>query len=131
MTRVRKEQKTTVQNEAEVKKGRGKNGGGRGRGRGRGRGDRVRDNKKQANKCDTPIQEYEAEADHDSEKQPSKSDLNVISISDDELEPAFDDTPNDLSISGPFKLDYSTIADNSKKICEDDREIETESATAS
>ncbi|PKC51433.1 hypothetical protein RhiirA1_483751, partial [Rhizophagus irregularis] len=92
--------------------------------------DRVRDNKKQANKCDTPIQEYEAEADHDSEKQPSKSDLNVISISDDELEPAFDDTPNDLSISGPFKLDYSTIADNSKKICEDDREIETESATA-
>ncbi|PKY33406.1 hypothetical protein RhiirB3_394769 [Rhizophagus irregularis] len=94
-------------------------------------GDRVRDNKKQANKCDTPIQEYEAEADHDSEKQPSKSDLNVISISDDELEPAFDDTPNDLSISGPFKLDYSTIADNSKKICEDDREIETESATAS
>ncbi|EXX60020.1 hypothetical protein RirG_183720 [Rhizophagus irregularis DAOM 197198w] len=143
MTRVRKEQKTTVQNEAEVKKGRGKNGGGRGHGRGCGRGrgstqvlktaagDRVRDNKKQANKCDTPIQEYEAEADHDSEKQPSKSDLNVISISDDELEPAFDDTPNDLSISGPFKLDYSTIADNSKKICEDDREIETESATAS
>ncbi|PKK55832.1 hypothetical protein RhiirC2_801405 [Rhizophagus irregularis] len=38
MTRVRKEQKTTMQNEAEVTKGRGKNGGGRGHGRGRGRG---------------------------------------------------------------------------------------------
>ncbi|POG74086.1 hypothetical protein GLOIN_2v1771701 [Rhizophagus irregularis DAOM 181602=DAOM 197198] len=124
MTRVRKEQKTTVQNEAEVKKGRGKNGGGRGHGRGCGRG-------RGSTQVLKTAAEYEAEADHDSEKQPSKSDLNVISISDDELEPAFDDTPNDLSISGPFKLDYSTIADNSKKICEDDREIETESATAS
>ncbi|POG73009.1 hypothetical protein GLOIN_2v1874827 [Rhizophagus irregularis DAOM 181602=DAOM 197198] len=66
-------------------------------------------------KCDTPIQEYEAEAD-----------LNVISISDDELGPAFDDTLNDFSISGPFKLDYSTIMDNSEKICDDDHEIETE-----
>ncbi|CAB4411766.1 unnamed protein product [Rhizophagus irregularis] len=165
MTRVRKEQKTTVQNEAEVTKGHGKNGGGRGRGCGHGcghgcgcgcgcgcgrdrssdihqpiessvsstqvlkttAGDRVRGNKKQVIKCDTPIQEYEAEADHhDSEKQSSKSDLNVISISDDELGPAFDDTLNDFSISGPFKLDNSTIMDNSEKICEDDREIETE-----
>ncbi|CAB4436693.1 unnamed protein product [Rhizophagus irregularis] len=148
MTRVRKEQKTTVQNEAEVTKGRGKNGGRQGHGRGRGdhssssvsstqvlkttAGDRVRGNKKQVIKCDTPIQEYEAEADHhDSEKQSSKPDLNVISISDDELGPAFDDTLNDFSISGPFKLDYSTIMDNSKKICEDDCEIETECATAS
>ncbi|CAB4474421.1 unnamed protein product [Rhizophagus irregularis] len=145
MTRVRKEQKTTVQNEAEITR----RGQGHGRDRGRGRdhssssvsstqvlkttaGDRVRGNKKQVIKCDTPIQEYEAEADHhDSEKQSSKPDLNVISISDDELGPAFDDTLNDLSISGPFKLDYSTIIDNSKKICEDDREIETERATAS
>ncbi|CAG8773877.1 8686_t:CDS:2, partial [Rhizophagus irregularis] len=94
MTRVRKEQKTTMQNEAEVTKGREKNG---------------------VIKCDTPIQEYEAEAD-----------LNVISISDDELGPAFDDTLNDFSISGPFKLDYSTIMDNSEKICDDDHEIETE-----
>ncbi|CAB4430067.1 unnamed protein product [Rhizophagus irregularis] len=131
MTRVRKEQKTTMQNEAEVTKGRGKNGGGRGRGRGRGCG---RDHSSDIHqpiessvsstqvlkttaviKCDTPIQEYEAEAD-----------LNVISISDDELGPAFDDTLNDFSISGPFKLDYSTIMDNSEKICDDDHEIETE-----
>ncbi|CAB4418257.1 unnamed protein product [Rhizophagus irregularis] len=125
MTRVRKEQETTMQNEAEVTKGRGKNGGGQGHGRGRGRGrDHSSDihqpiessgNKKQVIKCDTPIQEYEAEAD-----------LNVISISDDELGPAFDDTLNDFSISGPFKLDYSTIMDNSEKICDDDHEIETE-----
>ncbi|PKC54018.1 hypothetical protein RhiirA1_543021 [Rhizophagus irregularis] len=135
MTRVRKEQKTTVQNEAEITR--------RGQGHGRDRG-RGRDHSSSSVsstqvlkttaviKCDTPIQEYEAEADHhDSEKQSSKPDLNVISISDDELGPAFDDTLNDLSISGPFKLDYSTIIDNSKKICEDDREIETERATAS
>ncbi|CAB4396297.1 unnamed protein product [Rhizophagus irregularis] len=124
MIRVRKEQKTTEPNEAEVTKGHGKNGGRR--------GDRVQGNKKQVIKCDTPIQEYEAEANHhDSEKQSSKPDLNVISISDDELVPAFDDTLNDFSISGPFKLDYSTIMDNSEKICEDDCEIEIERATAS
>ncbi|PKK59543.1 hypothetical protein RhiirC2_719747 [Rhizophagus irregularis] len=114
MIRVRKEQKTTEPNEAEVTS------------------DRVQGNKKQVIKCDTPIQEYEAEANHhDSEKQSSKPDLNVISISDDELVPAFDDTLNDFSISGPFKLDYSTIMDNSEKICEDDCEIEIERATAS
>ncbi|RGB29699.1 hypothetical protein C1646_766276 [Rhizophagus diaphanus] len=62
---------------------------------------------------------------HDSEKQPSKLDLNVISIFDDELGSAFDNTINDFSISGLFKLNYSTIMDNSEKICEDDHKIET------
>ncbi|GBC16669.2 hypothetical protein GLOIN_2v1846163 [Rhizophagus irregularis DAOM 181602=DAOM 197198] len=118
-----------MQNEAEVTKGREKNGGRRGRGCGRGR-DHSSDIHQPIEssvsstqvlkttvviKCDTSIQEYEAEAD-----------LNVISISDDELGPAFDDTLNDFSISGPFKLDYSTIMDNSEKICDDDHEIETE-----
>ncbi|POG63005.1 hypothetical protein GLOIN_2v1846163 [Rhizophagus irregularis DAOM 181602=DAOM 197198] len=117
MTRVRKEQKTTMQNEAEVTKGREKNGGRRGRGCGRGR-DHSSDIHQPIEssvsstqvlkttvviKCDTTIQEYEAEAG-----------------------PAFDDTLNDFSISGPFKLDYSTIMDNSEKICDDDHEIETE-----
>ncbi|PKK69987.1 hypothetical protein RhiirC2_866438 [Rhizophagus irregularis] len=115
MTRVRKEQKTTMQNEAEVTKSHGKNGGGRDRGRGRDHSSDIHQPIESSVsstqvlkttaviKCDTPIQEYEAEAG-----------------------PAFDDTLNDFSISGPFKLDYSTIMDNSEKICDDDHEIETE-----
>ncbi|CAB4430627.1 unnamed protein product [Rhizophagus irregularis] len=122
MTRVRKEQKTTMQNEAEVTKGRGKNGGGRGRGRDRGRGcDHSSDIYQPIESSVSSTQVLKTTAEYEAE-----ADLNVISISDDELGPAFDDTLNDFSISGPFKLDYSTIMDNSEKICDDDHEIETE-----
>ncbi|CAB4380883.1 unnamed protein product [Rhizophagus irregularis] len=112
MTRVRKEQKTTMQNEAEVTKGRGKNGGGRGRGR----------DHDHSSDIHQPIESSVSST----QVLKTTADLNVISISDDELGPAFDDTLNDFIISGPFKLDYSTIMDNSEKICDDDHEIETE-----
>ncbi|CAG8767589.1 10133_t:CDS:2, partial [Rhizophagus irregularis] len=67
------------------------------------------------------------------EAQSSKSSLNVITISEDEPESAlYDDAPDDFSVSEqpqlkdkPFKLDCSAIIDNSTKIYEDSREIES------
>ncbi|CAB4376327.1 unnamed protein product [Rhizophagus irregularis] len=120
MTKSRKSQKNTVQNETEATRDM-KDGGGQDRGRGRGHGSKNQS-----------IESSNAGRSEVHEAQSSKSSLNVITISEDEPESAFyDDAPDDFSISEqpqfkdkPFKLDCSAIIDNSTKIYEDSREIE-------
>ncbi|PKK71987.1 hypothetical protein RhiirC2_777745 [Rhizophagus irregularis] len=124
MTRLRKSQKNTVQNETEATRGR-KDGGRQGRGCGHGCG-HCHGSKNQS------IESSNAGRSEAHKAQSSKSSLNVITISEDEPESAlYDDAPYDFSVSEqlqlkdkPFKLDCSAIIDNSTKIYEDSREIE-------